>query len=169
MNPATGKLGAMWYGITAANGRTALQKSQYNNWLPRIGFAYLIDSKTTVRGGFGLYTFPWNVDTYGSNGLGNAFTSSGNLTVSTNNVYPVVILAADGNANYQGSSGARINSKFQRAGTTPEGYNGQAVGFQQYESPVPRLYSWNFTIQRQMTEALVAEIGYVGSYQNNLP
>jgi hypothetical protein len=169
LNPATGKPGAMWYGVTAANGRTALQKSQWNNWMPRVGFAYSPDKKTTVRGGFGLYTYPWNVDTYASNGLGNTFTSSGNLTDSTNNVYPVVILSSDGNTNYQGSQGSSINSRFQRAPTAPESYNGQSVGFQQYDSPVPLLYSWNFTIQRQLTASLVTEIGYVGSYQKNLP
>jgi hypothetical protein len=168
MNPASGKLGAMWYGVTKANGRTALQKSQYNNWLPRIGLAYLLGDKTTLRGGFGMYTFPWNADTYGG-GLGSAFTSSGNLTDSTNNVYPVVLLASDGNTNYQGSKGASINSYFKKSATTPEAYNGQSVGFQQYESPVPRLYSWNFTIQRQFTPTLVADLGYVGSYQKNLP
>jgi hypothetical protein len=169
INPATGKPGAMWYGVTKANGRTALQKSQYNNWLPRIGAAYMLGGKTTLRGGFGVYTFPWNVDTYASNGLGNAFTSSGNLTDSTNNVAPVVILSSDGNTNYQGSKGASINSIFRRAPTTPDAYNGQSVGFQQYDSPVPRLYSWNFTIQRQLAGSLVAELGYVGSCQNNLP
>lgn len=169
INPATGKPGAMWYGVTKANGRTALQKSQYNNWLPRIGFAYLLTNKTTVRGGFGVYTFPWNVDTYGSNGLGNAFTSSGNLTDSTNNVYPVVILSSDGNTNYQGAKGASINSLYKRAPLTPDAYNGQSVGFQQYDSPVPRLYSWNFSIQRELPGSLVAEVSYVGSYQNNLP
>jgi hypothetical protein len=168
-NPATGKPGAMWYGTTHVNGRTALQESKYNNWLPRIGFAYLLTSKTTLRGGFGVYTFPWNVDTYASNGLGNAFTSSGNLTDSTNNVYPVVLLSSDGNTNYQGSKGTSINSKFQKAPTTPDAYNGQSVGFQQYDSPVPRLYSWNFVVQRQFAETLVAEVGYFGSYQNNLP
>ena len=41
--------------------------------MPRFGFAYLLGDKTTIRGGFGMYTFPWNVDTYGG-GLGNAFT-----------------------------------------------------------------------------------------------
>jgi len=169
INPATGKPGAMWYGVTKANGRTALQKSQYNNWLPRLGFAYLLNQKTTIRGGFGIYTYPWNVDTYASNGLGNAFTSSGNLTDSTNNVYPVVILSSDGNTNYQGSKGASINSLFKRAPLTPEAYNGQSVGFQQYDSPVPRLYSWNFTIQRELGWSLVAELSYVGNYQNNLP
>jgi len=169
INPATGKPGAMWYGVTKANGRTALQESKYNNWLPRLGFAYLFNSKTTIRGGFGVYTYPWNVDTYASNGLGNAFTSSGNLTDSTNNVYPVVILSSDGNTNYQGSKGASINSLFKRAPLTPEAYNGQSVGFQQYDSPVPRLYSWNLTVQRELAWSLVGELSYVGNYQNNLP
>jgi hypothetical protein len=167
-NPVTGRPGGTWYGTTAANGRTALQKSQWNNWMPRVGFAYLAGQKTTFRGGFGLYTFPWNVDTYGG-GLGNAFTSSGNLTDSTNNVQPVVILSSDGNTNYQGSRGASINSRFQRAPTGPESYNGQSVGFQQYDSPVPLLYSWNFTMQRQLAQSLTAEVSYVGSRQANLP
>ena len=48
----------------------------WNNWLPRFGFAYLLGNKTTIRGGFGMYTFPWNVDTYASAGLGNAFTAA---------------------------------------------------------------------------------------------
>ena len=167
-NPATGRLGATWYGTTKANGRAALQKSQWNNWMPRVGFAYLAGQKTTVRGGFGLYTFPWNVDTYGG-GLGNAFTSSGNLTDSTNNVQPVVILSSDGNTNYQGSRGTSINSRFQRAPTAPESYNGQSVGFQQFNSPVPLLYSWNFTVQRQLAASLTGEVSYVGSRQTNLP
>jgi hypothetical protein len=75
----------MWYATAAANGRHTLQKGVWNNWLPRFGFAYQLGSKMTIRGGFGVYTFPWNVDTYASAGLGNAFTSSGNQTDSTGN------------------------------------------------------------------------------------
>lgn len=125
-------------------------------------------TKTTIRGGFGMYTYPWNVDTYASAGLGNAFTSSGNQTDSTNNAQPVVILSSDGNTNYQGVKGASINSLFRRASTAPEAYNGQAVGFNQYTSPVPLLKSWNLTIQRQLTQNLVADIGYIGSHGSHL-
>jgi hypothetical protein len=81
----------------------------------------------------------------------------------------VVILSSDGNTNYQGSRGTSINSRFQRAPTAPESYNGQSVGFQYYDSPVPLLYSWNFTIQRQLASSLMAEVSYVGSKQENLP
>lgn len=168
INPATNAPGAMWYAITHANGRSTLQKGVWNNWLPRFGFAYLLGTKTTIRGGFGMYTFPWNVDTYASAGLGNAFTSSGNEADSTNNVQPVVILSSDGNTNYQGAKGAAINALYRRAPTTADAYNGQAVGFIQYTSPVPLLKSWNFTVQRQVTASMVADIGYIGSHGTHL-
>jgi hypothetical protein len=168
INPATNAPGAMWYAVTAANGRHTLQAPQWNNWLPRVGFAYMLGKDTTIRGGFGMYTFPWNVDTYG-NGLGNAFTSSGSETDSTNNVQPVVLLASDGNTNYQGSKGASINSLYRLAPTTPQAYNGQPVGFTQYTSPVPLLKSWNLTVQRSITGNMFVEIGYIGSHGTHLP
>jgi hypothetical protein len=169
INPATNAAGAMWYAVTHANGRTSLQKPVWNNWLPRFGFAYLLTPKTTVRGGFGMYTFPWNVDTYASCCLGNAFTAQGNETDSTNNVQPVVILSSDGNTNYQGAKGSAINALFGRKPTTPDAYNGQAVGFQPYNQPVPLLKSWNFTVQRQLSNNLIVDFGYIGSHETHLP
>ena len=168
INPATNKLGGMWYGRTAANGRTSLQKPVWRNWMPRFGFAYLLGTKTTIRGGIGLYTFPWNVDTYGG-GLGQAFASNGNLTDQTGNVSPVVLLSSDGNTNYQGAKGASINSLFGLRPTTPESYNGLAVGFFQHDIPSALLRSWNLTIQRQVANNLVVDLGYVGSNQSHLP
>jgi hypothetical protein len=101
--------------------------------------------------------------------LGNAFTSSGNQTDSTNNVQPVVILSSDGSTNYQGSKGAAINTLYRRAPTTPDAYNGQGVGFNQYTSPVPILKSWNLTVQRQLNESTLFDIGYIGSHESHLP
>ena len=158
INPATNTPGAMWYASSQTNGRTSLQKGVWNNWMPRFGFAYQLGNKTTVRGGFGLYTYPWNVDTYGG-GLGSAFSTSGNQTDSTNNAQPVVLLSSDGNTNYQGTKGSAINALYRSAPTTPQAYNGQNVGFVQYTSPVPILKSWNLTVQRQVTSNMVAEIG----------
>ena len=169
INPATNSPGGMWYAVTAANGRTSLQKPVWNNWLPRIGFAYLITPKTTIRGGFGMYTFPWNVDTYASCCLGNAFTAQGNETDSTNNAQPVVILSSDGNTNYQGSKGSAVNAIYGRKPTTADAYNGQSVGFQPYNQPVPLLKSWNLTVQRQLENNLVVDVAYIGSHETHLP
>jgi len=168
LNPATNTLGAMWYDGVTQNGRTTIQKSKMNVWLPRIGVAYQLGDKMTVRGGFGMYTFPWNVDTYASAGLGNARSQSGNQSDSTGGIAPVVLLSNDGNTNYQGSKGTSINTKYVLAPTKPESYNGQAVSWIQYDSPVPYLYSWNFTLQRQITGDTMIDAAYVGSKENNL-
>lgn len=165
-NPATQAPGAMWYATTHANGRTALEAPKFNNWLPRVGLAYQLDAKTTVRTGFGLYSFPWSA-VY-SNGVGAAFGSSGNETDSTNNAAPVVLLSSDGNTNYQGAKGAPINSLYKAAPTQPDSYNGQGVSFAQYDQPVPSLEEWNLDVARQVTGNTVVELAYVGSRGRNL-
>jgi hypothetical protein len=165
-NPATGTPGAMWY--SPQNGRNSVLKGQWGGFLPRIGFAYLLGDKTTIRGGFGVYNYPWNVDTFASNSLGQAFQSSGNLGDSTNNVNPVVTLSDDGNTNFQGPDSGSINSFYKVNPDQPDSYNGQSVGYQQYDQPVPLLKSWNFTIQRQLSNSMVADIGYIGSHGSNL-
>jgi len=167
VNPATNTAGAMWYGTTHTNGRTALQASRFSNWLPRVGAAYQLGTSMTLRGGFGMYTFPWNMDTYGS-GMGGEFGSSGNLSDSTNNAQPVVILSADGNTNYQGSTGASINSLYQAAPTGAASYNKQAVSFSQYQQAVPLLKQWNLSFQRQIRQTMVFQAAYVGSRGTNL-
>ncbi|MEO8596946.1 MAG: TonB-dependent receptor [Candidatus Solibacter sp.] len=168
INPATNAPGALWFGTTKANGRDRLQAAVWKNILPRFGFAYQLGDKTVIRGGIGMYTFPWNVDSYGG-GLGQASSSSGNQTDSTGNVSPVVILSSDGNTNYQGSKGAAINTLYRKIPNVPDALNGQSVGFFQYTLPSPLLRSWNVTIQRQVTQAMVADFGYVGSNQSHLP
>jgi hypothetical protein len=167
-NPATNAPGAMWYAVTHTNGRTQLQSNKLFALWPRVGAAYQLGAKMTVRSGFGMYTFPWNVDNYASCCLGNSRSSSGNETDSTGNISPVVILSSDGNTNYQGGKGASINSLFVAAPTTPQAYNGQAVSYMKYDQPLPRLYSWNLTVQRQLTGSMMAEAAYVGSSSNNL-
>ncbi|WP_420237050.1 TonB-dependent receptor domain-containing protein [Telmatobacter bradus] len=166
-NPANGELGAMWYQSTHANGRTALQSSRFNNWLPRIGVAYQLTSKTTVRSGFGIYSFPWSA--LWASGQGSAYGTSGSESDSTSNAYPVVMLSADGNTNYQGSKGSSINSLFVSAPNQPQSYNGQSVGYEQYHTPIPILKEWNLDIQRQLTDNMMAEVAYIGSRGTNLP
>lgn len=167
-NPATNSPGAMWYALTHVNGRTALQASKWSNWLPRAGFDWEVNGRTTLRGGFGLYTFPWNVDNYASSGLGNARSQSGSEKDSTGNIAPVVILSSDGNTNYQGAKGASINSLYVTAPTTPDGYNHQGVSYIPYDEPLPLLKNWNLTAQRQLSSNTMLEVAYVGSRGTNL-
>lgn len=167
-NPATGQGGGMWYALTHTNGRTRLQQNQLNNWLPRVGVAYQLGTKMTVDGGFGMYTFPWNVDNYASCCLGNAIAQSGNETDSTSGVSPVAFLSGTGNENPQGAKGASVNSLYVSSSTAPQAYNGQNVSYMKYNQAIPRLYNWNATVQRQLTGNMMAQIGYVGAHGTNL-
>lgn len=166
-NQASLSSGAMWYGSTAAHGRTALQASMWNTFLPRVGFSYLVDPKTTFRGGFGLYAYILSTDTYGT-GLGAAFGSKGNYSDTTNGALPVVLLSSDGNTNYQGAGGASVNSLYIAASTDPTAFNGQAVSYNQYHTPVPKIYQWDVDLQRQLSQNFMMEIAYVGSHGYNL-
>src|SRR5260370_3525281 len=134
--PATGTLGAMWYGTTHANGRTRIQNGVYNTFLPRVGFSYLLDPNTTIRGGFGLYAYNWSNDTYNgaSQGpiMGGAFGSKGSVTDTTNGVTPVVVL-----------SGTGSNLPYIGASTDPSAYNSSNVNYAAYHHPVAGSYQWN--------------------------
>jgi len=168
INPATGVGGAMWYASTHTNGRRQLQQDQWNNWLPRVGVAYQLGTKMTVNGGFGMYTFPWNVDNYASCCLGNAIAQSGNENDSTGGIVPVAFLSGTGNENPQGAKGASVNTLYVNSPTAPQAYNGQNVSEMVYDQQIPRLYNWNLTVQRQVAGNMVAQIGYVGAHGTNL-
>jgi hypothetical protein len=166
LNPANNTLGAMWYGVTHANGRHRLQAPVWSTFLPRFGFSYQHDPNTVLRGGVGLYAYTWSVDTYGA-GLGAAFGSSGSLFDSTNGVNDVVQLDSDGNTPEQ-PSGQSINSLYLKAPLTPDAYNGQGVPYNEYHTPVPEILQWNFEIQRELGANMVANLAYVASHGYNL-
>lgn len=166
-NTASSSYGALWYGSTAAHGRTSLQAPMWNTFLPRVGASYLIRPDTTIRGGFGLYAYTLSTDTYGT-GLGSAFGSQGSYTDATNGKLPVVLLSSDGNTNYQGTGGSSINSLYIASSTNPSAFNGQAVNYNQYHTPVPQIYQWDLDVQRQLSPNFMAEIAYIGSHGSNL-
>ncbi|MHB1953506.1 MAG: TonB-dependent receptor, partial [Sulfobacillus sp.] len=167
LNPATHTLGATWYGSTRANGRTRLQAPVWDTFLPRVGFSYQPRDNTVLRGGFGVYAYTWSIGAYGS-GLGDAFGSKGSNFDQTNGVDPVVILDSSGNTNYQGAGGHSINSLYIPATTNPAGYNGQSSPADPYHTPVPEIYQWNLSLQRELSTNMMFELAYVASHGFNL-
>lgn len=167
INPATNTPGAYWFGTTHANGRTALQANTFNTWQPRVGFAWAYNPKTTLRGGFGVYSYTWSLDTYGgdnrSYGMGAEVSSSGSSTDQSNGVTPVTILGGPGTV-----FGTATALPFSAASTDPTRFNGQSAGYIQYHTPVPRILQWNVSVQRALTTDVVAEVAYVGSHGSNL-
>jgi hypothetical protein len=158
VNTGNGTLGGIWYGSTHTNGRTSLQDDVYNTFLPRVGFSYQPRNDMTVRGAWGLYAYNWSLDTYGG-GMGNAFGGSGSASDQTNGIKPITQLDGTG-TNFQ--TGKAL--PYTQASTDPARFNGQSVGYNQYKTPVPKIYQWNFAVQKQLGSAYVAELAYVGSH-----
>ena len=172
INPATGTLGAYWFGETHANGRNSMQADVYSTVLPRPGFSWLKDSATTVRGGFGVYSYNFSLDNYGA-GMGASVSSAGGLTDNVG-VVPVTQFGGAGTTlvkNPAGGYNAGTALPYTAASTDPTRFNGQSGGaliYNPYHTPIPKIYQWNFGVERQLGTDYVATLTYVGSHGFNL-
>jgi len=173
MNPVTNTLGAYWYGTTHANGRTSIQANVFNDFMPRLGFSWSPDAKTTVRGGFGLFSYNWSLDTYaaessavpGQNIMGGAFPSAGNDSDQTNGITPITQL--DGSGTIYGTT-TKLPYTVRSDNFNPSAYNGEGVSYQAYHTPIPKIYQWNFALQREVMPNTVVELAYVASHGYDL-
>jgi hypothetical protein len=165
-NPATGTPGAYWYGSTHTNGRTSLQANVFNTVLPRAGFAWLAHPNSTVRGGFGLYTYNFSSDNYGS-GLGAAVSSSGGYGDQSSGIYPVTKFDGTGTL-FPLGGGTVAPLPYTAASTNPARFNGQGASYNQYHTPIPKIFQWNLGIEQQIGTNIAATLSYVGSHGFNL-
>lgn len=167
INPATNTPGAYWFASTHANGRTALLSDVYNTFQPRVGFSWQPHPSTTFRGGFGVYSYTWSLDTYGGNntsyGMGAAFSASGSVSDQSNGIYPITTLGGPGNV-----FGTSNPLPYTEASLLPDAHNGQGVGYVQYHTPVPKVLQWNFAMQRAFGTDFTAELAYVASHGSGL-
>jgi hypothetical protein len=131
----------------------------YNNFSPRIGFAYALNNKTSVRGGFGLLYSLSRATVFGR--PGSAFTINSTPTFSLdnndtlwarlNNPYPVGMLLPPGS-----SLGDRTFLGLGAGPTLRENNRN------------PEYYSWSFSIQRELPMQSIVEINYVANKGTHL-
>ena len=172
-NPADGSLGAMWFASTHANGRKQLMANTKETYLPRLGFSWLVNPKTTIRGGFGQYAYNFSLDNYGA-GMGGTFGATGSAQ-DTTGFSPITTLGGNGNIvqpNGVGVAGiGTVTSTplpYTQASTDPARYNGQGTFGQPYDMPIAKILQYNLSIQRELTSNLEVEVAYVGSHAMNL-
>ena len=167
-NPAVGGFrGALQFGGQGqsplyCNCRTRI-KTQYNNWGPRIGFAYRLGEKTVVRAGYGIMC-----TRHGAvGGRGGAREGTGKLGFTAAPGFPSPDSFSpafdwdDGVPSYQKPPffDATLNTGFYTERPTAGSVN--------YDNPEegarpPRYQNWNFSIQRALTSSLTLTAGYVG-------
>jgi hypothetical protein len=122
----------------------------YNNLQPRIGAAFQINSKTVMRGGWGLfYMSPV------SRGASNGFSQS----------TPLVATLDAGR-----TPAADVRNPFPSGVLKPVGsslgletFLGQGPEFSNPESRVPYVHQFSFGLQRQLPGNIVVDASYVGS------
>ena len=123
-----------------------LIKPDYSDWAPRIGFAYSLNSKTVVRGGYGLYYAPILYNEFGRGGQAG-FSVQGGANIN---------FGFDANirfSNYPPLPSPDPTSQF--IGADVEGFD------RFYKNGRTAQYSLN--IERELPANFVASIGYVGS------
>jgi Carboxypeptidase regulatory-like domain/TonB dependent receptor len=158
-NPGAGNiLGAYTYFGTGTgrNGRKRPQDTYHKAFGPRVGFAYSINSKTVLRGGYGIFYEALKEGSFADqDGLG--FFNKQTVTVA--NGGPTQI-----------DNG--VTHLFPPLGPfTPQGQNGNGgVILVPANSGRPAdIQTWNLDIQRQVVNNLLVSVAYVGSKGTHLP
>jgi hypothetical protein len=163
-NPLSGNLGAMF--IAPANGRSSLMDG-VNVWLPRASFAWSPKREWSVRGGFGIYSLPWSIDTYSGGAMGFGTASSGSIS-NTDQTTPLFYAQNPNPPIFVQNGCVPGTGCYVQASHDPSGYNGQSVNFTPRHVPVGKNYEWTVSVQREFRN-MVMEAAYVGNHGANLP
>lgn len=138
----------------------SLMNSRWNDFAPRFGFSYLLNNKTVVRGGYGLFFSPENDAREDFLTLNNPFASQ---AVYTNYVYdgPPYFYQDDTgvarNTTINAPSSGRIDPS-----TLPNGSLETTYAVDPHlKTGVSQLY--NLAVQRELGQNLSLEVAYVGS------
>jgi len=132
-------------------------ESDKNNFQPRIGAAYQLNSKTVLRGGFGVYMVPFVIDGVNQTGFSQstsivptlnsgltfapACTACGNLF----NPFPTGVLDPPGASLGVGT------------------FLGRGISFVPLDRPNGTTRRWELSIQRELRGQWVVEASYIGN------
>jgi hypothetical protein len=134
--------------------------TDWNNYAPRIGFAYSPTPKTVVRGGYGVFFLPYIGGAAGwASGI-NGFLSFTPMTSSLDGLRPADLLANPFPKGLQlptapGSGLAtNVGQDFGASGRDGAVDRSARVGYSQ---------QWNLNVQRELPYNIAVEVAYVGN------
>jgi hypothetical protein len=166
-------------GATVFNASKATGNSSWSVG-PRVGFAYALNDKTAIRGGYGIYYAgvqadswdPYPVDGYQTNptapnttnGLVPAFYFNGTGTCPTSTLS--TLNGATGQNVGCGWPSGSIQFPPQLRADVQNG--GSPVGVNPNTYTMPRYQNWSVSLQRQLGSNMVLDIAYVGNHGTRL-
>ncbi|MBL8230031.1 MAG: TonB-dependent receptor [Bryobacterales bacterium] len=145
--------GGLLYAGTSGDARYAFAPDR-NNFQPRIGAAFSLDSKTVLRGGFGTYSLgQWAL------GPNTGFSRATPVIPTVDGVTP----------------SASLSNPFPNGLLQPIGSSlglatdlGLGLGFQYTDRPLPISKQVSVGLQREMWWGLLADVSYVGNFTSQL-
>ncbi len=138
----------------AGSSNRAFYNADKNNWQPRLGLAYSIDSKTVARAGFAIYAVPAVINGVRQSGFSQATnlvpTSDVGLTFQATLANPFPAGVAD-------PPGASLGPN-TFVGRQLDRWENDASGFRN-----ARAIRWSVSVQRELPHQWVVEAAYVGN------
>ncbi|MBI4875214.1 MAG: carboxypeptidase regulatory-like domain-containing protein [Acidobacteria bacterium] len=162
--------GGSVYAGSAASGRRMWQNEFL--WLPRLAAAYQLDSKTVIRGGYGLFYDTLNVLNDGPDQTGYSRTTSTTLTTD----FGVNWLAGDPRRGVSPltdpfpvrANGTRFDEP-TRDGLGLMARAGRGWTFDPYGMKHARQQRWRIGVQRQIGQNMLLDVAYAGSFSDRVP
>src|SRR5580692_6140759 len=156
---------------TDAQGK-GLGNSQKSNFAPRVGFAYQVNSKLVVRGGFGIFYNGFENRGFSPN-LGENYPFQFNFTYSSPNVFTPISGGtpfANCAATAPVGGTAIFEAGFSCNSLTPLDVNASGLALRgiQFNYQTPYSMGGNLTLQYQLTPSLSLQAGYVTSLARHL-
>lgn len=143
----------------------ALVESQNTNFGPRIGFAYAVDSKNVVRGGFGIFFGGLESTGYYPNlGENYPFQFADNFTAPDckANDCPSVSDPAHGGVSLENGFSTAIAAGLQNFISTPALRGSDKV------AKTPYTESYNLSVEHAFSNNLATTVSYVGNVDRHL-
>ncbi len=150
-------IGGLTFAGVGGQPRT-LYSRDWNNVMPRIGFAYSLGSKTVVRGGYGVYFGSFGILL--SDVIQSGFSQTTNLVPSLDNGITFI---------------ATLKNPFPTGILEPRGaadglltFVGRGISFYEENAEATRQQRWQLGVQRELPLRVLLEASYVGNRGSSL-
>ena len=147
--------GSLIFAKSGSVGNRAIVNTNTKNFGPRVGFAFSADTKTVVKGGYGIYYSLF--ERFGSEdelALNPPFLINKTLT---SNTAPVLSPTSGFPTNFLDPSTVNLNA-----------LNSYHIRAMAIHDPLPYVQQWSLGIQRQIAQQWAAEVDYVGTKSTHL-
>jgi hypothetical protein len=136
----------------------ALITTDKNNWAPRLGFAYALQPRTAIRGGYGISYYP---DKFGASGgtLNNNYPF-----ISLQQIIPADRFKPDPTLSIDKGIAVPVQPVLTAASVPLVG----SATYFDTNYKMGYIQFWNFTIQHQFTQNVSLETAYVGTKGTHL-